>query len=285
MRKEKKIFLNGKFLPERQASISVLQPAFLYGWGLFETMRAYNKNILYLNTHLRRLEKSSVLLGIELAYTCRKIKSLIEKTVSMNGFKDTYVRLSLWKQDRGTGICISAKPYLAFPARVYARGFSACISTFVQNETSILSRIKSANYLLFMLAYQQAKRRGFDEAIILNSRGYIAECSRSNIFLVKAEELFTPSLDCGCLDGITRKIVLKLAKKFHIKACELNLTPQELKESDEAFLTNSLMGIMPLVSLEGMPINKGSSGKMTRLFIKEYNSLLKNAIQEDNSTI
>ncbi len=272
------IFLNGKFISQVEAKISVLEPSLLYGWGLFETMRSYKRNIVYLDAHLRRLKDSCNLISIDLTYSPSKIRALIQKIVIINGFKDAYVRLNVWKRKKGSNLCISVKPYQAYSAKIYRQGFRACLSRYRQNETSILSRIKSTNYLLFRLAYQQVRKRGFDEAIILNSRGYIAESSRANIFLVKQKELFTPQLDCGCLDGITRKVILDLAKKFHIKTHQVKITPFNLKDADEAFLTNSLMGIMPLVYFQGLSINKGRAGEITKFFMKGYRRLLKNEI-------
>jgi len=129
---------------------------------------------------------------------------------------------------------------------------------------------------LYQLSLGQAQDKGFDEALILNSRGFIAEAARSNIFLVKGDALFTPTLSCGCLAGITRKVVFDLAKRNNIKIYEGRFILKDLYEADEAFLTNSLMGVMPLVAVEKHLIKKGLRGKITGYFIKKYNSLLKN---------
>jgi len=135
--------------------------------------------------------------------------------------------------------------------------------------------LKTTNRIFYDLSLKEARDKGFDEAIILNSRGIIAEASRSNIFWVKDKELFTPGLECGCLDGITRKAVFDLAKKYNFKIYTGNFTLQDLYTCDEAFLTNSLWGIMPLAVIEKETIGKGKCGKLTRFFIEKYNSLLK----------
>ncbi len=270
------VFLNGRFIPEGQACVSVLAPGFLYGWGVFESMRAYNEKIVYFNTHLGRLEKSAKLLDIKKPYAAAKLKEVILGTVKINGFKDAYVRLTLWKSDKGAEILVLVKKYKPYPPRKFTEGFNTCISSFRQNESSFLAQLKTINYLFYRLACKQANEKGFDEAVILNHRGYIAEATRSNLFFIKDKELFTPSLKCGCLDGITRRVVFDLAKIYNIKVFEGNFSISDLYSSDEAFLTNSLMGIMPLASVEERRIGPGiNRNNLTRFFMEKYKSLLR----------
>jgi len=270
----KVIFLNGKFIPGEQAQVSILTPGFLYGWGLFETMRAYNKKIVYFDEHLKRLKRSAKLLDIRCPYPPAELKDIIQRIVKINSLKDAYVRLTLWKCEEGTDILVAVKKYQPYSSQEYKKGFRACISPFRQNEDSFLAQLKTTNYLLYRLAYTKAREKGFDEAIILNHKGYIAETSRSNLFFIKDKELFTPSLECSCLNGITRRVVFDLAKKYNIKAYEGNFSMPDLYASDEAFLTNSLMGIMPLVSVEERRIGLGRSRyRLSRFFIERYKSL------------
>jgi len=269
------IFLNGKFIPGEQARLPILTPGFLYGWGLFETMRAYNNRIVYFDKHLERLKKSARLLNIRCPYPPAELKDIIQRIVKINGLKDAYVRLTLWKCEEGTDILVAVKKYQPYSSQEYKNGFRACISPFRQNEDSFLAQLKTTNYLLYRLAYTKAREKGFDEAIILNHKGYIAETSRSNLFFIKDKELFTPSLECSCLDGITRRVVFDLAKKYNIKAYEGNFSISDLYACDEVFLTNSLVGIMPLVSVEERRIGLGRSQyKLTRFFREKYKSLL-----------
>lgn len=274
---EETVFLNGRFLPARQAQIPVLDPGFLWGLGVFETMRSYNNRIVYLDRHLKRIKEACRLIKIRFPYPLPKLKDAIKRTIKINNFKDAYVRLTLWKAEKGTGSLIIVRKYLPYPSQKYRIGFRACVSTFLQNENPYFPHIKSISFILYRLAYLQAKERGFDEAIILNNRGYISEDSRSNIFLVKDETLFTPSLSSGGLAGITRSAIFDLAKIHNIKIYETNLTLRDLYTAEEAFLTNSLMGVMPLTSLEKEPLAKGSVGRVTKFFMKKYNLLLKNA--------
>ncbi len=275
---KKVLFFNGKFIPEDEAWVSVVSPGLLYGWGLFETMRSYNNEIIYLDAHLKRIKESSKLLRISFSYTPEKIKKALKELVKLNGFKDAYVRLSAYKGvDSKADISIIVRKHKPFADTKYKQGFSCMVSSLRHNENSPLSKIKSANYLFYQIAYSEAKGKGFDEEVIINNAGYIAEASRANLFMAKNNELFTPGLECGCLDGITRRVILDLAKKNNISAHEKNFGLQDLYEADEIFLTNSLMGVMPVKSVENIRIGpKKVKDSLTDFFAKKYNWLLKN---------
>lgn len=280
---QESIFLNGKFIKKEEARISAFSPGLLYGWGLFESMRCYHRKIIYFQQHLGRLKTACCALDID--FTLTKIKGIILEAVKNSGADDAYVRLTIWKTPSGRDILVLAKPYHPYPLKKYNSGFRAYVSRFKQNESSFLARFKTANCLLYRLADLEAKDKGFDEAIILNNRGYLAEGSRSNVFLVKDDTLFTPELECGCLEGITRRVVLDLARKFKLKFYEGKFRPLDLGQAEEAFLTNSLIGIMPLVYLDRQPIAKARPGKLTRFLLGEYNRLLKNATAGNKITL
>jgi branched-subunit amino acid aminotransferase/4-amino-4-deoxychorismate lyase len=215
--------------------------------------------------------ESSRLIGIKPYYNDGEIKAVIRKAVKLNGSNDSYVRLTLWKSEGRDGILIIVREYSPYPLKKYLAGLRACVSKFRQGENSFLSGIKTTSRVILELAYACAKEKRFDEAIILNNRGYIAEASRSNIFFVKGNELFTPSLACGCLKGITRQVIFDLAGKYNIRVNEGEFTPGDLYNAEEVFLTNSLMGVIPLVSVEKISI--GRDALLTRFFINKYNSL------------
>jgi len=244
-------------------------------FGVFESMRSLNGKIICLNAHLERLKKGSAALKIKLPASVNKFKNEIERGVANSGPGDRYVRLSVWLEGGISGYAILIKKYTPYSLSKYHKGFGAQTASWRQDENSALARVKVIERSLYERSYLKAKAGGFDEAIILNSRGYIAEGTRSNIFMVKGKELFTPAVECGCLEGITRRAVIDMAKKEGIKAFETKLTLKDLENSDEAFLTNSLMGVMPLVSINNIKINNGLAGKLTRWFVKKYNSLLK----------
>jgi branched-chain amino acid aminotransferase len=270
-----KIYLDGKFVEEKEARVSILDPGFLYGQGVFETMRAYNKKIFRLDSHIERLLKALPLLQIEPAVEDHRLKEAVLKSLSENNLKDAYVRLTIWRGVDKGHIAIFARSYDFLQKEDYRKGFRAVISKhFRQNEFSPLSGIKSANYLPLLLAFRQAKAQGYDEAILLNAQDFLSEASRANIFFIKDNCLITPSLECGCLPGITRDTVLSIAAKEKIQCLEAKVSPEELKKADEAFLTNSLIEVMPLAAVDDSPILKGKPGKITELILKRYRCLL-----------
>jgi branched-subunit amino acid aminotransferase/4-amino-4-deoxychorismate lyase len=269
------IFLNGKFLNTKEAKLSVLTPGFLNGLGLFETMRSYYNKIVYLREHLERMRDSSKIIGIEFSYTFKQLKEAIAKLIRINHLKDAYVRMTLWKSMQGSDLLIIARNYRPYPQKKYQKGFSVTVSRFQQFENSFFVHLKSINRILYQLSLQEARCKGFDEAIILNSRGYLAEGSRSNIFFIKDRDVFTPALECGCLNGITRQVIFALAKRQNLKIYEGNFILRDLCQADEAFLTNSLMGVMPLASVEKIIIGHRKCRRLTKFFLKSYRSLLK----------
>jgi len=268
------VFLNGKFLSGTEAKVAVSSPGLLCGWGLFETMRAYKDRIVYFSAHLERIKSAAKIIDLRFPYPLPKLKALIKKAVAMSAFGDAYVRVTLAKSEKGTDISLIIKEYEPYSLQKYRKGFQAGVSSLRQSE-SALAQLKTTSRLLYELSFREAKARGFDEAILLNHSGYLAEASRSNPFLVKNNALFTPALSCGCLAGITRRAVLDLAKKYAIPACEGNFSLQDLYAADEAFLTNSLIGVMPLVAVEKHRIGKGSPGALSKFFLEKYNYLLK----------
>ncbi|MCM8796353.1 MAG: aminotransferase class IV [Candidatus Omnitrophica bacterium] len=270
------VFLNGKFLPAKEARLCVLTPGFLQGLGVFETLRWRNNKSVYLNAHLARLEKSALSLEMKLSYGTKQLKETLAEIVSVNGFSDAVLRIALWKTAKEADLLITAKKHIPCPSSKYREGFSVCVSRYRQNENSPLSRIKSTSRFFYELSFSEARNNGFDEAIMLNNRGYIAEATRSNIFIVAKGVIFTPAITCGCLPGITRQAVLDLARIYRIETGEAALTIQDLAEAEEAFLTNSVMGIMPLTSVDNKYIiGKGRCARITQFLISKYNSLLK----------
>lgn len=275
MRYAKTVFCNAKFIAQNDALVHAVEPGYMSGFGLFETMRSLREKIVYLDAHLERIRQSCLRLGIELPYRPDALKKIIYKVVRQNGIEDAYVRLTLWKKEKGSDILIVAKKYDPLPAQKYLCGFSACIGAIGQEGGPVLGGLKTINRIVYELNFQAAKDNGFDEALMLDRRGYISEGTRSNVFFVKDRELFTPGLECGCLEGITRKVIFDLARKFKIKVYEGKFTAENLCAADEAFLTNSLMGVIALSSLEKNTIGRPRCGEITRFFMTKYSYLLK----------
>lgn len=276
------VFLNGKFIPAQQAKISSLCPQMLSTQGLFETMRSKKSGIVYLNQHLARLYSACRKLKIKPSCLKSKLKAIITDIVKLNGFSDSRVRVIFWKKHpqkkslaAESCVLVSARKYKPFSPEKYKKGFSTCVSSEKQDEYSLICGLKTTNRSFFESSFQEATRRGFDEALFLNTKGFIAEASRSNVFFVKANKLFTPALACGCLPGITRQAVMDIAKLCGIKVIEGRFTLDHLYKADEAFLTNSLIGVMPLTRVENNLIGKGKERKITALCWKEYDLLIK----------
>ena len=274
---EKVIFWNGKFLSPPESPQLSPDSGLLRGIGLFETMRAYQGNIIYFKRHIARIRDSAKFLELGFSYNTGTIKKIIARLLESNALSDAYVRLTCWRTRQRKDILLVAKKYNPPPLSKYRKGFSAGIAHLSQDESSFLAQHKTTSRLTYELNFYQAKERGFDEAIMLNRRGYIAEGTRANLFFVKDNALFTPALDCGCLNGITRRVVCDLAAKCQIKLYEGKFTLEDLCAAEEAFLTNSLLGIMPLTSVGKKHFIKGAALKITGLLMRKYRNLLRRA--------
>jgi branched-chain amino acid aminotransferase len=268
------VFLNGKFVGKEKAKVSALEPGFLYGWGVFETMRAYRGRILGLEQHLKRFKEGARAISVIVPYPVKRIKSIIRACVKKSGYQDAYIKLLISRAGEKADMLVLVKKYTPYPLKKYTNGFSANVSRFRVNESSPLTKVKSTNYLLYALSWEEAKQKGFDEALLFNTKGFAAEGSRTNLFLVKKNSIDTPSLASGCVDGVTRRIVSALAAGSGFKVQEKKLCLKDIYESDEAFLTNSLIGIMPLTKIEGHRINRGKAGVKTAFLMKRYQAML-----------
>lgn len=277
------IYLNGSLVPRSEARISVFDHGFLYGYGLFETMRAYDGRIFLLERHLSRLKTSAASIGlglggIDLAQACKD-------TLEANNLENARIRLTVshgesdelpWQEtDNQPTVVITARDYQPFPPDVYEKGFKVGISSYQRSRHSSLSGIKSINYLVNVLARREATLNGLDEALLLNEDGYLTEGSTSNIFFVKSSCLVTPSLDSGILPGITRDLVIEIAGRLGIKITEENISPSDLPQFQEAFLTNSTMEIMPVSSIivqdgQSTVFQSGGIGEVIQRLINTY---------------
>ena len=276
------VYLDGSLIPRSQARISALDYGFLYGFGLFETMRAYGGQVFRLDSHLNRLARSAEILGLPIE--ALDLKGAVRDTIHANKLSDARVRITISIGEGGMvpdpsacrqpTVLILAGHYQPYPKQVYERGFRAVVSSIRRNSQSPLSRLKSANYLENMLAKQEARAAGVDEAICLNEKGLLAEASMSNIFLVNDGILRTPAKESGILPGITREVVLELASQLGINTFEQDIRLDELFQAQEAFLTNSLMEIMPLTEIDGKPVGSSEAEFVTRRLMASYKKLV-----------
>lgn len=276
------VYLNGDFIPKGEARIPALDYGFLYGYGLFETMRAYNGKVFRLDSHFARLKKSADSLGI--AVEIKELDKAIKGTLLKNSLKNARIRLAISIGEgsmvpdpssctKPTVLVVAAK-YVPYPPEVYNKGFRLTVSSIRRNSQSPLVGMKTANYLENMLARREAKAAGFDDAILLNEKRNVAEASASNIFMVSGDTLKTPLLDSGILPGITRKVVLELAKQTGIKAIEADIPLEELSTANECFITNSIIELMPGVSINGRKVGSGKPGTITLKLMTLYKMLV-----------
>ncbi len=276
------VYLNGSLIPRSQASISALDYGFLYGYGLFETMRAYEGKVFRLDRHLSRLAHSAETL--ELPIDVPGLKSAVMGTVQANKLSDARIRITI---SIGEGslvldpdtcgsptVLVVAVHYQPHPEEVYQRGFRAIVSSIRRNSQSPIPQLKSANFLESALAKREARKAGIDDALFLNDKGLLAEASTSNIFLVSNGALKTPSLKSGILPGITREVILELASELGIAAYEQYAELEELYQAEEAFLSNSMIEIMPLIEVDGKPIGSGRPGPLTKRLMAAYKELV-----------
>ena len=280
---EEIVYLNGSLLPVSQARLSPSDYGFLYGYGLFETMRAYSGRIFRVEKHLARLSRSAKLLGIDLRSDIPDLEKALYNTLQANNLSNARIRLTLSGGEgepvpdllpQNPTVIIVARRYTPYPPQVYQQGFKAIVSRIRRNTQSPASVIKSLNYLDNLLARRETKLAGADEAILLNERGFLAEGSMSNIFLVSDNTLLTPSEDSGILPGITREVILELAPSMDMKTIERKITLKELLQADEAFFTNSLIEIMPLTQVDEQNIGLGRAGAVTQRLIAAYKELV-----------
>ncbi len=283
------VYLNGALIPRSRAKISAFDHGFLYGYGLFETMRTYNGKIFLLDRHLKRLSESAKALGISKTLAGIDLEQACADTVKANNLKEARLRLTVTAGEAGpfpgreqgaaVTVLVAATVYTPLPDAAYEKGYKALISSFRRDSQSLLSRLKSTSYLLSVLAKKEAESAGMDEALLLNERDAISEGSISNVFFIKQGELVTPPVASGILPGITREVVLELAAGSKIRAVEADIRVSDISRFDEAFLTNSVMEIMPLVAIRdktGKTANIGSGrpGEVTKRLMNAYREMV-----------
>ena len=275
------VYLDGHFVAKEQARVSVFDHGFLYGDGIYETMRAYGGKLFLLKKHLARLKRSAAGISLKLPLPLDKIGEALNESLRVNKLQEAYVRLHI---SRGPGelgldpaLCVAptmvivTKPFHDYPAAYYERGVSAAIVKTRRNHPLALPPyIKGTNFLNNILARIEAiKARAF-EGIMLNWKGCVAEGTISNIFMVKKGILYTPHADTGILDGVTRELALRLAKRKKILVREALLRPKNLLSADELFITNTTVEILPVTTLDKKTIGKGKPGPVTIALHQAY---------------
>jgi len=283
------IYLNNKLIPKNKATISVFDHGFLYGDGVYETLRAYKGIAFEFDEHIQRLFRSAHMIGLKVPKTLEEIKNAVYKTLGANNLKEAFIRINV---SRGFGpigldpeLCpkptfvIIANPFKEYPLEFYRKGVKIVIVNVRRNFKDALNpMIKSLNFLNNILATIEGQKKGAHEAIMLNYKGYIAEGTTSNIFFVKDNSLYTPAVDVGILDGITRQVVLNIAEELRIRFREGRFTPKDIYNADEVFISSTTREIMPVNRVDDVKIGS-KRGKITEKLLMAYRKKVVGYIQ------
>jgi branched-chain amino acid aminotransferase group I len=279
------IYLNGTIVPRSKAKISVSDHGFLYGYGLFETMRVYHGKLFLLDRHIKRLLAAAEVIGMGRKLAGIDLEKACAATLKANKLEGARVRLTVtngegvalpWVDAGGApNVVVTAVPYTPFPAEKYREGFKVGIVSVRRCRQSVVSSMKSINYLINVMARMEAAANGMDEALLLNDGGFIAEGGGSNVFFVERARLLTPSTDSGIIPGITREVIIEIAAEMGIVVKEGDISPSGLGRFDEAFMTNAMIEVMPVVSVRDesgktITIGEGKLGKVTKRLMGAY---------------
>jgi branched-chain amino acid aminotransferase len=274
-----KIFIDGKYLPEEEAKISVFDHGLLYGDGVFEGIRVYGGKIFRLEQHLDRLYASAKAIMLQVPMTKQALTEACCETCRQNKITEGYIRLVV---TRGVGnlglnpfkcksptVIIIADRIELYPEEVYRKGVNLITAATQRvSPAAVNPAIKSLNYLNNILARIEAVNAGTVEALMLNAGGFVAECTGDNVFIVRGGKLETPPVSAGALNGITRGVIMELAP-----VTEKNLTRYDVMTADECFLTGTAAELVPVASLDGRPIGSGKPGMLTLKLIEEFRKL------------
>jgi len=280
----RQIYINGKFVPQEEAMISVFDHGLLYGDGVFEGLRSYRGKVFRLREHIVRLYESAKAIWLEIPMSQDAMCDAVNEAVRVNKIDDGYIRLVV---TRGAGtlgldpnrcsnpqVIIIADSISLYPKELYEKGLEIVTVSVQRTHPAALNpRIKSLNYLNNILAKIEGLQAGCIEALMLNHKGEVAECTGDNIFLVRGGVLYTPPLDAGILGGITRAAVIELARAADIEVREVALTKHDVYIADECFLTGTAAEVIPVVKVDSRSIGTGTPGPMTRDLEKAFRKL------------
>ncbi len=281
-----KVYINGTFYDKKNAAISVFDHGLLYGDGVFEGIRSYNRRVFKLKEHIDRLFESAHTIMLTMPLTKRQVRRAVVATLKRNKLKDAYIRLVVTRGSGDLGldpkkcpsptVIIITDNIVLYPEKFYRNGLDLMTVPTRRNVPEAINpQIKSLNYLNNILAKIEAAQCGFQEAIMLSTEGYVLECTGDNIFMVKNGELFTPPAYLGALRGITRDAVVQLARTSRIPYSEKIITRHELFNADECFLTGTAAEIIPVVKVDGRQIGNGKPGPVTKRLLSRFRLLTK----------
>lgn len=279
-----KVYIDGKYYDEKNAKVSVFDHGLLYGDGIFEGIRAYNGRVFKLKEHIDRLFYSAKAILLEIPISHAEVMQAVVDSCRKNKLREGYIRLIV---TRGVGtlglnpnrckrpsVIVIADKIQLYPKEMYENGMAIVTVPTTRNlHNAVNPAIKSLNYLNNILAKIEANIAGVEEAIMLNSEGYVAECTGDNLFILKDGRMFTPPLSAGALYGITRGVVMDMAREAGIEVSEPNLTRYDVFNADECFLTGTGAELIPVTKVDGRVIGSGKPGPITKSLVKSYHAM------------
>ncbi len=278
------IYIDGKLYAKEDAKISVYDHGLLYGDGVFEGIRSYSGKVFRMRAHLDRLWYSAKAILLTIPMSKEQMAKAIEETLAVNGIQDGYIRVVVTRGSGTLGLdpnrcsnpqVIIITDYIAlYPDELYRNGLEIVTVSVARSHPAALSpRIKSLNYLNNILAKIEGQQAGCVEALMLNHKGEVAECTGDNVFLVRNGALLTPSLESGILEGITRDAVIEIARAAGVAVWEIPLTKHDVYVADECFLTGTAAELIPVVKVDSRTIGDGVPGPITRDLTERFRKL------------
>ncbi len=282
----RKIFMNDRIVPEDEARVSVFDHGLLYGDGVFEGLRSYAGQVFRLDAHIDRLFASARAICLQIPLSKEAVAQAVVDTLATNGLSDGYVRLVVTRGAGSLGldpnrtsnpqVIVIADTISLYPREFYDKGLRIVTAATQRTQSAALSpRIKSLNYLNNIMAKLEGLQAGCVEALMLNHKGEVAECTGDNIFVVRDTKLLTPPPDAGILEGITRNAVMELAQAAGIDCREQTLVRHDLYTADECFLTGTAAEVIPVVEIDGRKIGAGVPGPITARLTTDFHALVR----------
>ena len=279
-----KVYINGEFVEKEQARVSVFDHGLLYGDGVFEGIRAYGGKPFELEEHLERLWESACTLMLAIPISQEEMADAIRRALEVNGLSDAYIRVIVTRGEgtlgldpdlcHGGAVIVIADKIALYSEEAYRKGLEIVSVSVVRNHPQALDpRVKSLNYLNNVLAKMQGKLVGAPEALMLNHLGYVAECTGDNIFTVRQGDVFTPSVTSGILKGITREVVIGLAREAGLVVHEVFMTLHDIYNAQECFLTGTAAEVIAVTRIDGRVIGDGKPGAVTQDLLKRFRAV------------
>ncbi len=282
--KEQTIYIDGEFLPQSEAKISVFDHGLLYGDGIFEGIRFYNGRVFRLEEHLDRLWDSARSICLEIPMSKEEMTEALLETIRHNDLQDGYIRQIVTRgvgnlglnpaQCKRPSVIIIAATIALYPEEMYRNGLTVVTcATRRMSAAALNPAVKSLNYLNNVMARIEANLAGADEALMLNDAGNVAECTADNIFVIKKGRIFTPPIAAGALRGITRSVAFEVAEQLGMEIAETDITRHDVFVADECFLTGTAAEVIPVIKADGRPIGTGKPGPITARIIAGFRKL------------